>query len=1487
MKLESLSTKKKSTKAKESTKGLTKSQVINLLDSKIEKTYNEYSKISKHTQNSQIPPYLLIESNQYKPKPKNFTVKNKNQITEKSSHSLTLNPAEMSGFNEINTVEKDNTWSNIKNEAKIPEVKQDMNKNGKNRMYKSDTKFFSNFNSKMESENKNFKEHSPKFMANRTFANFCFSNKKIKGFGSNSQQNENQSMTERAYSTINENRNDTNNSSHFSSMKKSYLNKMYYEMTNFSKNALNEVKPRKFVKNESLKALDTKVNYESDQVIETENGSITLQEQIGLLIKRINKDLSENFLEVFPKKHAESQNFDFTSLKKTNEEFENILLQAVESLRDDNVLKKKVKQRNIINGFIGTLQESLNKYLCFEVKYKMENYEKNLSNQIQFQDVLSQFIPEIVVYFDSLCSVRGKILKTVLIQWMNILYVFSNMQRHNFNQQEMDYLKKSKFTQVCINSKLLHANKNIEFLDNNIKSLETTVNSLTQEKIYLSKLIYYRRQNEKKLAHDLKALSNEHKVLKNKLLSMQFQTHDNQSDLCKFDHKKINIGFEKRENDVKGIQTTVLGLEDGVTNLQGHIDQVQNNTIEKMNIDLPVINYVLKEQETSTADLSTKKNAFTMTDESLTSKPVVNLSPGDIFQQVAMVTQIKKTAEVSHDIGTQTEQSKNLYQNMYKCKENINNTIDVPIKTTPVEQKEPEKEAEDPAIIENEDVTENVNAKFNEFYETLSPEIFKQSLFEVEMILSYFNGSKTQGEDKFKISKHITKNYSDFKIIEKFRVAQVTEKLAEYETMTKDFKELQEERNILSRELDIAKNKVHSQENLFEDMNLDYTRYKSYQYLVSITKSCFEEDKFLLIDNNVFKNKMATYMENIHKMINYAIYSGNPINEITEKFKNTKFKNISIELDKYKEIKSRDKEDDYNQAYQLFGLKTNTNSQTNEDFSNSSEKLHIQQEEKINISSEKSELLQCIDNIFKMAISKNNNTSLKKIKESDKKIISNVIKQSNLNENIIKKAKMNLKDFVDLKLHLNDDRKESDESKKTAKYREVKALTIKSIYDLMRLQSLKVRFVVNSYKQNPTFVTVNEIIEQSKNIESREALKTGVISQKLIQKLFDELFKSLQYQHKFNRNSIERQPLSVLLFEYYLSLYNDKKTPQMKFKQCVESLLSIIMLKNTRKNKSFGKQEIFANFLEINEVWDFVHLDIYLRILQNIGDHSISTTEIQTNTMICPSKFMEIALDKNVCELDFDKKILQKKYIDINKFYDTDSNSYKLNFEQTMQNYFELKKYHDKYFYFVLPKYYILTETEENDVLEFWEFQLVLKYMEPEYYTLEQALDDFYENADHYRGKHLYPCMTLQKFTQICLVKNLLNSDSMQSYLIRYNIQEVQNENKFKEQFFALKSNKLRMTFEKFQCSYMCYDKVLKKIELALLNPCYYSFSSIKSTYNILYNEAMEFQKNEYLYENFLPNEYERVINEVKNVQDKNIEKTLVKTMTKLESELE
>ena len=49
----------------------------------------------------------------------------------------------------------------------------------------------------------------------------------------------------------------------------------------------------------------------------------------------------------------------------------------------------------------------------------------------------------------------------------------------------------------------------------------------------------------------------------------------------------------------------------------------------------------------------------------------------------------------------------------------------------------------------------------------------------------------------------------------------------------------------------------------------------------------------------------------------------------------------------------------------------------------------------------------------------------------------------------------------------------------------------------------------------------------------------------------------------------------------------------------------------------------------------------------------------------------------------------------------------------------------------------------------------------------------------------------------------------------------------------------------------------------------------------------MDYLKDNYLYENYLPYEFEKVMNEMNSLKNRIIEKTLVKTMAKLEKEQE
>jgi hypothetical protein len=124
-------------------------------------------------------------------------------------------------------------------------------------------------------------------------------------------------------------------------------------------------------------------------------------------------------------------------------------------------------------------------------------------------------MPEIVSYFDDICSVRGKILKSVLILWMTVLHTFSNIFRLSFKKQEKQYLQEAQYVQSNINIKLSEANENLKIMEDTREVLKEKILMLNQEKTYLARLLFSTRRNEKKVTHDLKWLKHKYSVIKN------------------------------------------------------------------------------------------------------------------------------------------------------------------------------------------------------------------------------------------------------------------------------------------------------------------------------------------------------------------------------------------------------------------------------------------------------------------------------------------------------------------------------------------------------------------------------------------------------------------------------------------------------------------------------------------------------------------------------------------------------------------------------------------------------------------------------------------------------------------------------------------------------------------------------------------------------------------------------------------------------------
>jgi hypothetical protein len=199
---------------------------------------------------------------------------------------------------------------------------------------------------------------------------------------------------------------------------------------------------------------------------------------------------------------------------------------------------------------------------------------------------------------------------------------------------------------------------------------------------------------------------------------------------------------------------------------------------------------------------------------------------------------------------------------------------------------------------------------------------------------------------------------------------------------------------------------------------------------------------------------------------------------------------------------------------------------------------------------------------------------------------------------------------------------------------------------------------------------------------------------------------------------------------------------------------------------------------------------------------------------------------------------------------------------------------------------YIIADVNDNDIFEFWELLMIIKYVEPQHYNLETLLQIWYENADVYMGVDSFPCMSIQKFSIICLIRQWLSKESLGDYQGRHNLWDLSDEKEFCKSYLEKNQKRLFSIFEKTNISYICHAKILKKIEFAIYNEYFCSFKAIKSTYTMILCEANSLEADREIHDNLFPLEYECILEQQRKLEFRMIEECLAKTVVKLQSEI-
>ncbi|KAL4512175.1 hypothetical protein ABPG72_005177 [Tetrahymena utriculariae] len=290
------------------------------------------------------------------------------------------------------------------------------------------------------------------------------------------------------------------------------------------------------------------------------------------------------------------------------------------------------------------------------------------------------------------------------------------------------------------------------------------------------------------------------------------------------------------------------------------------------------------------------------------------------------------------------------------------------------------------------------------------------------------------------------------------------------------------------------------------------------------------------------------------------------------------------------------------------------------------------------------------------------------------------------------------------------------------------------------------------YSQNTNQAT--NILENI--LKKRNSIKSAVVPLASIKKFF-----TLVYQEILKNEQAFRIPLHVSCYDILIQKHGLKRVAEDKLARIMKSVYIY-------KDKNI-KMEMVATFLGLNNKYD--EIDYYyfllgLKHFQNIN-HNILNLNSEHGQIVTEKAidFVNFYFQDKLEKEGFNKLITDIKMTSLQKGIELE-----LLIKKCLFYYSERK---DKYKKHIEDIFYA-TDLDANDQIELYEFDLIFRFIEKDIYDTNQVEEIFFEEADNINPSNGEKALSLNKFVNLCVQKNLFSQEKCQAF----------NEN-FKEQGVA------------------------------------------------------------------------------------------------------
>ncbi|EAR86411.1 hypothetical protein TTHERM_00030500 (macronuclear) [Tetrahymena thermophila SB210] len=280
------------------------------------------------------------------------------------------------------------------------------------------------------------------------------------------------------------------------------------------------------------------------------------------------------------------------------------------------------------------------------------------------------------------------------------------------------------------------------------------------------------------------------------------------------------------------------------------------------------------------------------------------------------------------------------------------------------------------------------------------------------------------------------------------------------------------------------------------------------------------------------------------------------------------------------------------------------------------------------------------------------------------------------------------------------------------------------------------------YSQNTNQAT--NILENI--LKKRNSIKSAVVPLASIQKFF-----TVVYQEILKNEQAFRIPLHVSCYDILIQKHGLKRVAEDKLARIMKSVYAY-------KDKNI-KMEMVATFLGLNHKYDetdYYYFLLGLKYFQNIN-HNILNLNSEHGQIVTEKAidFINIYFQDKLEKEGFNKLITDIKMTSLQKGIELE-----LLIKKCLFYYSERKEKYKKH----IEDIFYATDLDANDQIELYEFDLIFRFIEKDIYDINKVEEIFFDEADNINPSNGEKALSLNKFVNLCVQKNLFSQEKCQAF---------------------------------------------------------------------------------------------------------------------------